>query len=567
MENIKEIKNRAIYYYHEEQNLKKAEELVIEVEKYYLEFINRNDTKAMVELAKFYAQVGKNNKEKYWYLKAIEKNNTEAMIELGINSMGLVSHPISSIDNLEKAQKLFFRALENGDVSAFREIAELYWKKKEYSKAEEYFHIAHKNNVDILFLLKEFYIQTRQYNKAEQWFLENEKKFSTTEKKLYLGDIYKSQKKYSEAEYWYLKVLEEKLKKEEEVGWIFWNLNNLYREWNNLDKFFEICLKLSEKGYEQAMIELGRVYLQQKEYEKAEYWFLKIQENNKSFFKESSATSLVEIYNNLRNLEKVKYWFIKTIESGNGNIVINFMNAHKALFNLMFQDCSEIEEILLNNIKFETLENIKKGYTGLSSSTNAIIFLINQYERNGNLEKAKKLCLKLSKYKYTKGIRTLTDILKKNRKFTEMVELYSESIRKGYKWAINDFGEWYRGYDNKEKSLEYILKEKAYEEAYEVGNMDEIYKIINEEEIVNIRRASNGVVKFIEGIIKVLKKTNDNYEILYKKWREDKYIEISFLIKKVKYGKISEIAAAKKVLKDRFEYSEEEIQFLIKKCK
>ena len=195
MENIKEIKNRAIYYYHEEQNLKKAEELVIEVEKYYLEFINRNDTKAMVELAKFYAQVGKNNKEKYWYLKAIEKNNTEAMIELGINSMGLVSHPISSIDNLEKAQKLFFRALENGDVSAFREIAELYWKKKEYSKAEEYFHIAHKNNVDILFLLKEFYIQTRQYNKAEHWFLENEKKFSTTEKKLYLGDIYKSQKK------------------------------------------------------------------------------------------------------------------------------------------------------------------------------------------------------------------------------------------------------------------------------------------------------------------------------------------------------------------------------------
>ena len=106
----------------------------------------------MVELAKFYAQVGKNNKEKYWYLKAIEKNNTEAMIELGINSMGLVSHPISSIDNLEKAQKLFFRALENGDVSAFREIAELYWKKKEYSKAEEYFHIAHKNNVDRLFL-------------------------------------------------------------------------------------------------------------------------------------------------------------------------------------------------------------------------------------------------------------------------------------------------------------------------------------------------------------------------------------------------------------------------------
>ena len=66
----------------------------------------------MVELAKFYAQVGKNNKEKYWYLKAIEKNNTEAMIEIGINSMGLVSHHISSIDILKKHRNYFLEHLK-----------------------------------------------------------------------------------------------------------------------------------------------------------------------------------------------------------------------------------------------------------------------------------------------------------------------------------------------------------------------------------------------------------------------------------------------------------------------
>ena len=124
-----------------------------------------------------------------------------------------------------------------------------------------------------------------------------------------IAAFYDKLKEYGKAEEYYLKA--EKNGNNDALI----NLGNLYLEQNQYEKAEEYYLKSAKCEYKNSFRGLGNLYLVQMKYEKAEEYYLKAIESGDNI----SLSGLARIYEQQKKYEKAERYYLKAIESGNNN--------------------------------------------------------------------------------------------------------------------------------------------------------------------------------------------------------------------------------------------------------
>ncbi|MEA1880509.1 MAG: tetratricopeptide repeat protein, partial [Campylobacterota bacterium] len=113
-----------------------------------------------------------------------------------------------------------------------------------------------------------------------------------------------------------IKILE---KSGKENGTILYNLGVLYDEKKEYDKAEKYYLKSIESGNTNALYNLGILYKEKKEYDKAEKYYLKAIESGEA----KALNNLGNLYKEKKEYDKAEKYYLKAIESGNTNALYN----------------------------------------------------------------------------------------------------------------------------------------------------------------------------------------------------------------------------------------------------
>ena len=196
----------------------------IKLEKQINEAYEKNDEKKLLPLVTKYVNEFPNNAN---YL----------------NALGIL---YGNKDNYSEAEKWYLKAIENGNYNAISNLAYVYYKKKEYDKAIQYYKEYQKiaDDTNNYYWIAAAYEDSNDYKNAKEWYLKSAKSDKDGFSENRLGVIYDEQGNQKEALEWYQSSAQK--------GnlWAYDNLANLYidlGDYKNAEKWAKKGLEMAKK--------------------------------------------------------------------------------------------------------------------------------------------------------------------------------------------------------------------------------------------------------------------------------------------------------------------------------
>jgi tetratricopeptide (TPR) repeat protein len=207
-------------------------------------------------------------------------------------------------------------------------IGDLYNLKKDYNTSLEYYKKAlhiHKNNVEVMVKIGKIFFEGSLFELAEKVFLDALKidKKSIKAKKG-LGDLFYKQGIYVKAIDYYSKIPKEFYERE-----IIRNMSDSYKNLNKINEAIDILEPFLEKHIDyELMFDMGLIYMNIDNYEKAKKWFLKSLEVNANNFK--NCVYLASLYDLSGEHKKAMDLFNKAYNLDSSYASVDFMRASLA---------------------------------------------------------------------------------------------------------------------------------------------------------------------------------------------------------------------------------------------
>ena len=404
-------------------------------EKYCLKAANQGEKVAQKSLAIFYAK--QNNEEKMleWYNKLDDKEDYDVL--------AYMSNYYMFQDNYDKVKEINFTILKNkkDDKYAPNCLGDAYFVEGDFENSEKYYKIALENgspdSKDKLFNL---YQTTENIEKFRELIEKDETKRG--EDFLSLGNLYFHKKDYKMAEKWYLE---------------------------------------SEKlGFLEAKYNLGYVYYEIGNFEKAEKYFQEVIEKV-PHLKESAIEKLINVYNSQANIyltngdfnNAEKYLLILIKEYG-----INECYYNLAILNKKKGNKGKYKEYILKGCEFgdskfmynyalfiysETGKYTKEVDMWLKKAAEKE-HVVAMYElglfafEEGRIEDSKKWYMKAIEKGHTTAMNNLANIYSKEGHTEEVMKLYLKAAEKSNPIALFNIGNYYEGSDDIELAKQYYSK-------------------------------------------------------------------------------------------------------------
>jgi len=404
-------------------------------EKYCLKAANQGENIAKKSLAIFYAK--NNNEEKMleWYNKLDDKEDYDVL--------AYMSNYYMFQDNYDKVKEINFTILKNkkDDKYAPNCLGDAYFAEDDFENSEKYYKIALENgspdSKDKLFNL---YQTTENIEKFRELIEKDGVKRG--EDFLTLGNLYFHKKDYKMAEKWYLES--------EKLGFLEakYNLGHVYYEIENFEKAEKYLQEVIEKVphlRENATEKLINVYNSQAnfyltsgDFEKAEKYLKILVEKY----------GIKECYYNLAilnkkkgNKEKYKEYILKGCEFGDSKFMYNYA------LSIYSETGKYTEEVDMWLKKAAEKDHVDAMYElGLFAS-----------EEN-RIEDSKKWYKKAAEKGETTAMNNLANIYSEEGNKEEAMKLYLKSAEKGNPLAFFNLGNYYEENNNIELAKEYYDK-------------------------------------------------------------------------------------------------------------
>jgi len=404
-------------------------------EKYCLKAANQGENIAKKSLAIFYAK--NNNEEKMleWYNKLDDKEDYDVL--------AYMSNYYMFQDNYDKVKEINFTILKNkkDDKYAPNCLGDAYFAEDDFENSEKYYKIALENgspdSKDKLFNL---YQTTENIEKFRELIEKDGVKRG--EDFLSLGNLYFHKKDYKMAEKWYLES--------EKLGFLEakYNLGHVYYEIENFEKAEKYLQEVIEKVphlRENATEKLINVYNSQAnfyltsgDFEKAEK-YLKILVEKYSI--KECYYNLAVINSQKGNIEKYKEYILKGIELGDSQCMFSYA------LSVYSETGKYTEEVDMWLKKAAEKDHVDAMYElGLFAS------------EQDRIEDSKKWYKKAAEKGETTAMNNLANIYSEEGNKEEAMKLYLKSAEKGNPLAFFNLGNYYEENNNIELAKEYYDK-------------------------------------------------------------------------------------------------------------
>ncbi|MCG3661751.1 tetratricopeptide repeat protein, partial [Aliarcobacter butzleri] len=236
-------------------------------------------------------------------------------------------------------------------------------------------------------------------------------------------------------------MLLEKSKNENQK--IFEFLGALYSEQKEYKKAEEYYLKAIENGNNDALNSLGALYSEQKEYKKTEEYYLKAIKNGNN----DALNNLGALYKNQKEYKKAEEYFLKAIKNGNNDALNNL--------GVLYSEQKEYKKA-----EHYYLKAIETGNNNALNSLGAL------YSEQKEYKKAEQYFLKAIENGNNIALNNLAILYSVQKEYKKAEEYYLKAIENGSNDALNSLGALYSDQKEYKKAEEYYLK------AIENGNND-----------------------------------------------------------------------------------------------
>ena len=404
-------------------------------EKYCLKAANQGGKVAQKSLVIFYAK--KNNEEKMleWYTKLENKEDYDVL--------SYMSNYYMFQEKYDKVKDINFIILKNkkDDVYAPNCLGDAYFAEGDFEKSEKYYKIGLENgSLDSKDKLFNLYQTTENIEKFRELIEKDGVKRG--EDFLTLGNLYFHKKDYKMAEKWYLES--------EKLGFLEakYNLGYVYYEIGNFEKaekYFQEVIEKVPHLKESAVKKLinvynsqANVYLTSGDFEKAEKYLKILVE--KYGIKECYY-NLAVINRQKGNIEKYKEYILKGIEFGDNECMFSY-----ALF--VYSETgkytNEVDRYLKNSAEAGNVEAMYE--LGLFA------------DEQNKIDDSKKWYKKAIEKGHTTAMNNLANIYSEEGNKEEAMKLYLKSAEKGNPLAFFNLGNYYEENNNIEFAKEYYDK-------------------------------------------------------------------------------------------------------------
>ena len=404
-------------------------------EKYCLKAANQGENIAKKSLAIFYAK--NNNEEKMleWYNKLEDKEDYDVL--------AYMSNYYMFQDNYDKVKEINFTILKNkkDDKYAPNCLGDAYFVEGDFENSEKYYKIALENgspdSKDKLFNL---YQTTENIEK----FRELIEKDGTKKREdfLTLGNLYFHKKDYKMAEKWYLES--EKLgflEAKYNLGYVYYEIGNFEKAEKYFQEVIEKVPHLKESAIEKLINvynSQANVYLTSGDFDKAEKYLKILVE--KYGIKECYY-NLAVINRQKGNIEKYKEYILKGIELGDSQCMFSYA---LSVYSETGKYTEEVDRWLKKAAEKDHVDAMYE--LGLFAS-----------EQN-RIEDSKKWYKKAAEKGETTAMNNLANIYSDEGNKEEAMKLYLESAEKGNPLAFFNLGNYYEENNNIELAKEYYSK-------------------------------------------------------------------------------------------------------------
>ena len=272
-------------------------------------------------------------------------------------------------------------------------------------------------------------------------------------------------------------------------------LGILYNEQKEYEKAEEYYLRAIESGDNKALNNLGNLYKEQKEYEKAEEYYLRAIDtgNNDALF------NLGNLYSIKKDYTKAEEYYLKAIDIGNNDALFNIGNLY-----IIKEDYTKAEEYYLKAIE-----------SGVNDALNSLSWM---YFTQGK-EKNKSLELIQKSYKIKKeyaNTHTYAAVLLWNEEFSKSYEKFEEWIKfEGAEESLADISE----YINLLIAKGQYYKAKEYFENEKYQLKDKLKPIwyalmtLMQDEFPNeIKKMGSELQESVDDILKAIEELNQKYK-------------------------------------------------------
>ena len=365
----------------------------------------------------------------------------------------------------EMYEKYCLKAANQGENIAKKSLAIFYAKNNNEEKMLEWYNkLDDKEDYDVLAYMSNYYMFQDNYDKVKEinfTILKNKKddKYAPN----CLGDAYFVEGDFENSEKYYKMALENGSSDSKD------KLFNLYQTTENIEKFRELIEKDEAKRGED-FLSLGNLYFNKKDYKMAEKWYL---ESEKLGFLEAKY-NLGYVYYEIGNFEKAeKYLKILVEKYGIKECYYNL-----AILNKKKGNKEKYKEYILKGCEFgdskfmynyalsiysETGEYTREVDTWLKKAAEKD-HVVAMYElglfafEQGRMEDSKKWYAKAAERGHTTAMNNLANIYSKEENEKEAIKFYLKAAEKSNPLALFNVGNYYEENKNIKLAKQYYSK-------------------------------------------------------------------------------------------------------------
>ncbi len=167
-----------------------------------------------------------------------------------LNRLGLL---YDNKENYSEAEKWFLKAIEKGNYNAISNLAYVYYEKKEYEKAIQYYREYQKiaDDINNYYWIAASYYELKDYKDAKEWYLKSAKFDKNGYSENSLGIIYDEEGNQKEALKWY------QTSAQKGNLWAYDNLATFYvdlEDYINAEKWAKKGLEMAKKSNDKEVI-------------------------------------------------------------------------------------------------------------------------------------------------------------------------------------------------------------------------------------------------------------------------------------------------------------------------
>jgi tetratricopeptide (TPR) repeat protein len=213
------------------------------------------------------------------------------------------------------------------------------------------------------------------------------------------------------------------------------NLGNLYFEQKEYSKAEEYYQKAVKSGDTGVLRNLGILYQEQKEYNKAEEYYLKAVKSGDT----GALRNLGNLYFEQKEYNKAEKYYLKAIKSGDTGVLKNLGN--------LYQEKKEYDKA-----EAYYLKAIKSGDTDALNNLGIL------YQEKKEYDKAEAYYLKAIKSGDTDALNNLGILYKEKKEYDKAEAYYLKAIKNGETGALRNLGNLYSEKEKYNKAEEYYQK-------------------------------------------------------------------------------------------------------------